>query len=319
MSLDNHPQGQENDGYPELKDELVNRLSSMVSKMKEGVPLIRRIESGAVDSNEATMCMAFLSDELTSVKFVKKQEDSPDLLAISHLSLSDVEEVAMSKADKHAIALLIPNENSIVELIFASEEDLECWFYGLKILCADDKVDSTNSEATEIQDESLATSPSPVPELVELVRELQIQNSGLKEVLGHCQSLIDDLKDRADREEEQRIHTENENVKLVKLLVVRDETIGELSNLVQSLITKQSSLVSMHCKPVSSSVPSSRRVSIDAPRLYKPADRSSPATTASSSYFEGTSVLDGLESQLKKLDERKKQLELLLGSVTTTC
>jgi hypothetical protein len=307
---------------PEIKQDLANRVSEMVSRMKEGVPLIRRIESASVDSNEMSMCMAFLSEDLSSLNFVKKEGESDTQMAISSLNLVDVEEVAISKADKNALALFVPNENLIAELIFASEEDWSCWYYGLKILCASDKAESTKSEATEVQDESLATSPSPVPELMELVRELQIQNGGLKEVLSHCQTLIDELKDRADKEEEKRIQSENENSRLIKLLSVRDETIGELATLVQSLIAKQSSLVSMHAKPSTSSG-SSRRSSLDvhAPRLYKHSERSSaatPATTTSSSYFEGSSVLEGLESQLKKLDDRKKQLELLLESVTNT-
>ena len=307
---------------PDVKQDLVIRVSEMVSRMKEGVPLICRIESASVDSNEMSMCMAFLAENLSALNFVKKGGEPDTEMAISSLSLVDVEEVAISKADKNALALFVPNENLIAELIFASENDWSCWYYGLKILCASDKAESTKSEATEVQDESLATSPSPVPELVELVRELQIQNGGLKEVLNHCQTLIDELKDRAEKEEERRIQCEHENSRLVKLLSVRDETIGELATLVQSLIAKQSLVVSMHARPSISSVCSRRSpLDVNAPRLYKHSERSSeatPATTTSSSYFEGSSVLEGLESQLKKLDDRKKQLELLLESVSNT-
>ena len=58
----------------------------------------------------------------------------------------------------------------------------------------------------------------------------------------------------------------------------------------------------------------------DPPTVLKNSDRKNshtPATTVCTS-FEGADVLEGLESQLRRLDERKKQLEVMLESVAAT-
>lgn len=301
----------------EDKVQLVSRFTDMIVKMKEGVPLIRRIQSDIREKNETTICMAFLSDDLTAIKFVKHSDEPGKEISVSVMELSAIDAVGYSTSDKHGVGLLIGSEEIIVTLIFASDEDWTCWYSSLRVLCARGPVDEDwekSSQDTAVQPEDGAL----VPELVSLVGELQKQNSELKEMMNKFSGTVETLRNALEEEQKLRKGAEADNVRLKKLLIVREETVGELSGLIQSLLKKQREIMEEDKRVVVPKIDnyfigsaiSSRRDSTET------ADLMSRPSTASTPTRCDYSVLGGLESQLRQLEARKQQLETMLESVT---
>lgn len=302
----------------EDKVQLVSRFTEMICKMKEGVPLIRRIQSDIREKNETTICMAFLSDDLAAIKFVKQSEEPGKEISVSVMELSAIDAVGYSTSDKHGVGLLIGSEEIIVTLIFASEEDWTCWYSSLRVLCARGAVDEDweqSSQDTAVQHED---DGALIPELVSLVGELQKQNSELKEMMNNFSHTVGTLRSALEEEEQKRKAAEAGNVRLKKLLLVREDTVGELSVLIQTLLKKQREIMEDDSRVMApkidkyfiGSAMSSRRDSTET------ADLLSRPSTASTPTRSDYSVLGGLESQLRQLEARKQQLEKMLASVT---
>lgn len=297
----------------------VMRFSEIVDRMKEGVPIIRRSETCVPGSLETSMCLAILSDDLACLQFVRESESEEDQIAVSTLYLSEVEQVAIANSDKHAIGLLVPGRELILELIFASAEDWHCWFSGLQILCSKNKEESISGDScgTEMQDNScLVTSSSPTAELVTLVNELQQQNESLKNVLDGYDKATEEMKNQLSQERELRQRAENQNSRMMKLLLVREETITELSDLVQSLLRKQTKVLDDDCHEEyfigSEKKARSKEPSPQITNLLRHSGRSTPATSVSDC-MEAPLVLQNLEQQLRLLEQRKNYLEKMLN------
>lgn len=312
--------GKISSGYVE-ESPLLERLSEIVSKMKEGVPVIRKLESCVPGSTEIAMCIAILSDDLQFVKFVRESDGSNDDITVSVLELAAVEQVAVSNADTHAVGLFIPKEELIMELIFASSDEWSRWLTGLKVLCAKtdspetvvdvDKSASAESCLTEVQDISCMITNSPMSELVGLVNELQNQNEGLKSMLEEYERAVDEVKVQLNEEIKARRSAENEAVRLRKLMLVREDTITELSELVQSLLRKQACLTSMESCPEEFFIGSERKDR--KPLRVTNLMRSTPVTTLGET-DEIPLVLQGMEEQLRILEQRRHLLEGMLTS-----
>jgi hypothetical protein len=300
------------------------QLSAIISRMINGVPVIRKIETCSPGSAEMALCLTILSDDLESLKFVRDtDENGGGNIAVSSLYLGDVEQVAISNADTHAIGLFIPNQGLIMELIFASPEDWNVWFTGLTVLCSKSVIDKQNMEnvesesaewrTTEVQDTSCIITTSPTGELVALVNELQAQNENLKSMLDTYEGAVDEIKAQLEEEMKGRHHAEKEALRLKKLLMVREETITELSDLIQSLLQKQQSISSIENSAEEFFIGSERKDR--KPRvinLMKPNSIRTPATTVSDT-VEVPEILQSLEDQLKMLEHRKHILEAMLG------
>ena len=292
-------------------------LTSMISRMKQGVPLIRRIESCAPDRNEMTLCIAFLSEDLQIVKFVKSDDDSETEISVSALKLCNVEEVALSLADRFAVGLLLPKLELIIELIFASVDDAEIWYSVFKLLCSKpasgpESLSDVASEATDVQETVPSVDATQNMEVLELISDLQRQNEALKTTLLQYDDALVDMKRSLDLEKDARQAAAAENARLQNLLLVREETITELSLLVQTLI-RQQTFVSRR----DSVMTTIRPHEIMAPKLglAKPIAASTAASSLGS-FSETPDVLHTLSEQLGGLEERKRQLERMLESVT---
>jgi hypothetical protein len=254
---------------------VIQRVSEMISRMKEGSPVVRYTEISASSKPEVVMCMACLTDDLDSINFIPREESTDHKPTLSSLSLSKVERVDSSNLDKFAVALLLPEDLQITELIFASESDWAQWMYGLKVLCArDGQSDETASNETEVQDEKPDTR---VAELLSLLGAMGAQNEILKTMKNEYEKTIDFMSDSLREKDAEISH-------LTSLLAEKDNSISELKTVI---------------KPNESQKPP-----LTTPKLVHP----SSASTASFG-------LENLEEQLKRLDERKRQLELLLASV----
>lgn len=262
-------------------------VSEMVMRMKSGAPIVRYSEigkSGASSKPEVHMCYAYLNDALDQIVFVAKGGDSPRDSPVSVIALSKVEQVEASNLDQFAVALLLPEDMQISELIFATEEDWHAWLAGLKVLCA--RLD------TPVQGDR-STEPS-AEELYAIVGELMKQNEVLKRIKEEYEHALSKAS--------KQLHSQDEEIRNLKsLLELRDETIRDLTESVHSLSTKQSILSAKLAAHYS--VP---------PRPAHVPSGSSKSTTGSFEF--GVKGLENLEQQLKKLDERKRQLELLLSS-----
>ena len=288
-------------------------LSSMISRMKLGVPLIRRIESCAPDRNEMTLCIAFLSDDLQTIKFVKSDDAIDSEIAVSTLKLCNVEEVAQSNTDRLAVGLLLPKLELIIELIFASPDDARIWFTVVKLLSSREAtIDEVQSATTEIQGTDPSVDETPDMELMELVSQLQNQNESLKDTLTRYDSALDDMKRLVEVEKEARRVADDECTRLRRLLLVREDTITELSMLVQTLLRQQT--VSIRRDSVMTTI---RPHQIAAPTVAfsKQVAGSTPPTSLGS-LEDMPDVLQSLSGQLQSLEERKQQLERMLEAVS---
>lgn len=213
------------DSVPEVDEKsdsmISDRFGSNFGRMKEGCPVIRRVETeNAYKLPEMVMCVASLADDLKSIKFVRTDDFDPDYVSVSVVLVSEVERVSASDIDKFAVALLISGQEMIMELIFATEEDWSIWLSGLATLCPD------------LQREEPCASKVTISELIEVIEEMQKQNKNLRSMLSRYEDMD------ASSMELLRI----ENADLRSVLYIRDDTIGEMSVLVQSLIEKQSVL-----------------------------------------------------------------------------
>jgi hypothetical protein len=303
-------------------------FSDVIAKMRDGVPVIQKSETCVPGSSEMSMCLILLTDDLASLKLIRQSESEEDQIAVSTLHLSEVEQVAVANSEKHAIGLLVPGRELIIEVIFATEEDWNVWYSGLKVLCAssaqtkneehhDARSVSGDSCVTEMQDHSCIATASPTAELVALVNELQSQNEGLKDALKRYDGVMEDMRTQLAEERESRDRAESQNLRMKKLLMVREDTITELSELVQSLLKKQAGLSQIHDEgPDEYFIGSERKVRSRDPspritNLMRISARSTPATSVSDS-MEAPQVLQNLESQLRMLEQRKNFLEKML-------
>ena len=315
MTSDVAPEVNDALDIPHVKSVPVMRFSEIIDRMKEGVPIIRRSETCIPGSLETSMCLAILSDDLACLQFVRESESEEDQIAVSTLYLAEVEQVAIANSDKHAVGLLVPGRELILELIFASAEDWHCWFSGLQILCSKNKEESISDDScgTEMQDNS---SSSPTAELVTLVNELQHQNESLKNVLDGYDKATEEMKNQLSQERELRQRAENQNSRMMKLLLVREETITELSDLVQSLLRKQTKVLEDDCHEEyfigSEKKAKSKEPSPQITNLLRHSGRSTPATSVSDC-MEAPLVLQSLEQQLRLLEQRKNYLEKMLN------
>lgn len=296
----------------------------LFEKMLDGTPLIRVISGCSPDLSENVICVAFLTEDLSSIKFLRNRDAEEAGLSVSVLYFSDIEQVAPSNSHKNAVALLLRKHEVIIELIFALSEDAECWFTGLTAListvsgrepafCELEAVADNDSCGTESQDStSMSTlTTSPVLDLVNLVNDLQSQNEKLKTTLVQYDTVVDELKEQLGVVLQANREAEAENAKLTKLLYVREDTITELSQLVQFLIQKQQSLSLRQDCPEEFFIGNERKV----PRLkdlLRNNERVSSATTVSES-ADTPLVLRNLEGQLKILEDRKQVLESMLA------
>ena len=305
------------------REKLLSELERIWKRMMEGTLLIR-VMSSCSDQSENVICVAFLTQDLSSIKFLRNHDSEEGDLTVSVLCLTDIDQVAISNSHKNAVGMLLRKHEVIIELVFASREDTECWFTGLKALELTGRdreyapteleiVADNDSCGTETQDSMLASpvTTSPVSDLVNLVNDLQSQNAKLKDMLTQYDRVVDELKAQLDGVLQANRKADAENAKLTKLLYVREDTITELSQLVQSLIQKQQSLVARQDCPEEFFIGNETKV----PRikdLLRNNERVSPATTVS----EPTDiplVLRNLEGQLKILEDRKQLLESMLG------
>jgi hypothetical protein len=282
-------------------------VSAVLARMTEGCPLIRRIDGCSFGQSDTVICVALLSEDLSLLQFIREDEAVVDDIKLAGIRVADIDAVAPAKEQKHAIGVLLPKSEMIVELVFASAEDYKHWYTGLRFLIAQRQLEAVTDE--ERDGAPVATS-SPVGELVELVNELQTQNSNLQNMLNQYDSIVLGLKSQVEDLQRSKRHTEIENLKLKRLLYVREDTINELSSLVQSLIRKQ------HCLglPIGEA-PEEFFIGTEAKPakvtdLLKLADRKSPATTIGD---DPPVVLQNLESQLKTLENRKYVLEAMLA------
>jgi hypothetical protein len=150
-----------------------------------------------------------------------------------------------------------------------------------------------------------------VSDLVNLVNDLQSENEKLKTTLIQYDRVVDELKEQLGVAFQANREAEAENAKLTKLLYVREDTITELSQLVQFLIQKQQSLSLRKDCPEEFFIGNERKV----PRLkdlLRNNERVSSATTVSES-ADTPLVLRNLEGQLKILEDRKQVLESMLA------
>jgi hypothetical protein len=285
---------------------------NFLERMKQGVPLIRRNDFGNKDGSEMMMCMAFLSEDLYRIRFVKQDTHTKGEISVSYLRLSDVDRIAQSNADKHAVALLVPSENMVMELIFAGAEDWSVWYNGLKRLM---RPSSTCTENHKIQLHEKASSGK----VCELLNEIQEQNRNLKEVVSTHQSMILDMSTLLKRRE-------SEIAQMKRLLELRDGTISELSNLLRSFISKQSSIEDflVYNPSISFSNSTSDSSAVEVSKcsrvqtddyFLKNSDRVGTPPTSVSTSFDSTAVIEGLENQLRMLDERKRHLQALFETI----
>lgn len=285
--------------------ETLESVSEMIIKMKSGATLVRYCDIGSASTTSkpaAHTCSARLSDSLEEILFVVQGEKRAPEVSDSVLQLSRVEQVEASSLDKFSVVLLLPLDMEIIELIFASEEDWRTWLYGLRVLCTK-KVSTKDLNMTQIQAEE-SPSPAQLTELYGLVDQLESQNVILRSIKLGYEATFEEAKNSLKTKDEEICNLRN-------LLELRDETIRELTASVHSLLVKQNILSSKLADSYSS-------VGRDPPRPNKSdniALASSKTSTASGSLDLGVQGLDRLEDQLKKLDERKRQLERLLASV----
>ena len=295
----------------EESSDLLPRFTAMIASMKGGAPLIRRIQSDIREKNETALCTAFLSEDLREIKFVRQENEFGQDISESFLQLSAIDAVGLASSDKLGVGLLIGSEEVIMTLIMASEEDWNCWFSALRVLCArggGEKEEDweSSSEETAVQEDV------PI-----LSGELDEQNEKLQQILNTFSCTVDALRGALREEQRGRKQAELENVRLRKLLLVREETVTDLSLLIQSLLKKQREFVlddNMTMLKTDLNSPESRRDSVEtinnsSHRAYKSSSR---ASTPSTSF----GVLETLETQLRQLETRKQQLEDMLESVS---
>ncbi len=303
---------QEDTGADADAIESFESVSKTILRMKSGAPIVRYSEVGSSGVNrkpDVQMCFAYLNDSMDQIVFVLHPKsdvvyDSP----LSVLLLSKVEQVEASNIDKFSVALLLPEELEIAELIFATEEDWNCWLCGLKALCSRQiRSDETQEQCDEPQEELDQSSPD-LEELYSLVDRLENQNDLLKRIKAEYEISLNDANETLERKDGE-IH----NLKL--LLELRDDTIRELSGSLHSLVTKQSIIVAK----LTSSSCSGYAVPLELDKApLKPIQLNHGLTHSSKSTSgSGTFELKGLQSleeQLKLLNERKRHLESLLAS-----
>jgi hypothetical protein len=197
-------------------------VTGSIIRMREGTPLIRRIEGPGDDSADVTMCVAFLSDELDCIRFLK-HDSASEHLPISHeVKVPDISRVAQSTTDDHSLALLIPSDDVIVEFIFASEEDYSAWYTGMKYLIRseeglksgsdDDNADDHRADTVRSTDEPVerdgdcrvddeldddsrdlprdGNSPASISELFEIISFLSKENQELKLISNNHQNVL---------------------------------------------------------------------------------------------------------------------------------
>ena len=279
--------------------------------MKEGVPLIRRIDSLESES-EVTMCMAFLDDNLRSIRFVRQENDQSKEFSVASLSLPLIERIAHSCTDRHAIALMVPSESMIMELIFASEEDWTRWYSGLKRLVPPSGDEPCIDGGPEIDQGQFSQNPG----VVQVMDGMEVENMNLKEALSIHKNMILDLSSVVIEKGRQISH-------LKQLLDIRDKTIAEQSNIIESLINNQSRIASLFShipliRSPTNQLAQSSNECLDpmGSALLKNSLRPKTSITSISTSFNSVEVIDGLENQLKQLDERKRQLQVLFEKLS---
>jgi len=292
----------------EASSDLLRRFTAMVARMKGGAPLIRRIQSDIREKNETALCTAFLSEDLRAIKFVRQENELGRHISESVLQLSAIDAVGLASSDKLGVGLLMGSEEVIMTLIMASEEDWNCWYSALRVLCArggGEKEEDweSSSEESEVQEDV------PI-----LSGELDEQNEKLQQILNTFSCTVDALRGALREEQRGRKQAELENVRLRKLLLVREETVTDLSLLIQSLLKKQREFVLDDNVTLETDLnsPESRRDSVETINSHRASKSSSTASTPSTSF----GVLETLETQLRQLETRKQQLEDMLESVS---
>jgi hypothetical protein len=213
---------------------VTDKLRQVVHIMQDGAPVIRHIETACSAKDKVPaidMCIVRLSHDMTQIRFDSEASGTFCAGIFDALDISTIEQVAASNLDKHAVGLLIPEREIIIELIFASEEDWKNWLYGLEILCANfrTKKEGSLTPDTSVSDDGI------VSDLLEMVEELKAHNEALIGINDRYELSLENATRQLQIEK-------SKNANLYCLLSIKDSNISELSNLVTSLLQQQSIL-----------------------------------------------------------------------------